>query len=99
MERRDKDLLNVAVIGAGLSGLAAARALSAAGLAQFAVLEARDRVGGRVLNGTVAKGFQVELGGTWVGPGQWAVIDLAQELGVALRPQFNKGDEIGRAHV
>ena len=92
MERKDKDLLDVAVIGAGFSGLTAARTLSAAGLARIAVLEARDRVGGRVFNGNVAKGFPVELGGTWVGPGQWAVIDLAQELGIALRPQYNKGD-------
>jgi monoamine oxidase len=92
MNHIDKDVLHVAVIGAGFSGLAAARALSAAGLARIAVLEARDRVGGRVFNGNVAKGFPVELGGTWVGPGQWAVIELAQELRVGLRPQFNKGD-------
>jgi monoamine oxidase len=88
----DKDVLDVAVVGAGFSGLAAARSLRATGLARIAVLEARDRVGGRVFNGHVAKGFPVELGGTWVGPGQWAVIDLAQELGIELRPQFNKGD-------
>ena len=49
-------------------------------------------MGGRVFNGAVAKGFPVELGGTWVGPGQWAVIDLAQELGIGLRPQYNTGD-------
>ena len=92
MNYTDTDVLHVAVVGAGFSGLAAARALRAAGLARIAVLEARDRVGGRVFNGHVAKGFPVELGGTWVGPGQWAVIDLAQELGIGLRPQFNKGD-------
>src|ERR1700730_9617033 len=92
MERKNKDLLDVAVIGAGFSGLTAARTLCAAGLARIAVLEARDRVGGRVFNGNVDKGFTVELGGTWVGPGQWAVIDLTQELGIALRPQYNKGD-------
>lgn len=86
------DVLDVAILGAGFSGLAGARALSQAGLGRFAVLEARDRVGGRVFNGNVAKGFPVELGGTWVGPGQWAVIDLAQELGIGLRPQYNRGD-------
>ena len=85
-------LLDVAVIGAGLSGLAAARVLRTAGLARIAVLEARDRVGGRIYNDHVANGFPVEMGGTWVGPGQWAVIDLAQELGIALRPQYNSGD-------
>jgi monoamine oxidase len=86
------DVLDVAVIGAGFSGLAAARALRAAGLARIAVLEARDRVGGRVFNDHVANRHPVEMGGTWIGHGQWAVIDLARELGVALRPQFNQGD-------
>src|SRR5215470_18226927 len=88
-----KDVLDVAVIGAGFSGLAAARVLSVAGLARIAVLEARDRVGGRVFNDHVAGGFPVEMGGTWCGPGQWAVIDLAEELGIALRPQYASGDE------
>jgi monoamine oxidase len=67
-------VLDVAILGAGFSGLAGARALSQAGLGRLAVFEARDRVGGRVFNGYVAKGFPVELGGTWVGPGHWAVI-------------------------
>src|SRR5215467_13678828 len=87
------DVLDIAVIGAGFSGLAAARALTEAGLARIAVLEARDRVGGRAFNDHVAGGFPVEMGGTWCGPGQWAVIDLAEELGIALRPQYARGDE------
>src|SRR5215467_13295641 len=86
------DVFDVVVIGAGFSGLAAARALSAAGLTRIAVLEARHRVGGRVFNDHVAKGFPVEMGGTWCGPGQWAIFDLAEELGVPLRPQYDKGD-------
>jgi monoamine oxidase len=83
---------DVAVIGAGLSGLAAARSLMQAGLDRIVVLEARDRVGGRVYNQTVGGDFPVPAGAAWVGPGQWAVIDLAQELGVALSQQFNTGD-------
>jgi len=90
--RDRKDVLDVVVIGAGFSGLAAARALSAAGLTRIAVLEARQRVGGRVFNDHVAKGFPVEMGGTWCGPGQWAILDLAEELGVALRLQYDRGD-------
>ena len=88
----NNDLLDVAVIGAGLSGLTAARVLSTDGPERIAVLEARDRVGGRIFNDHVANGFPVEMGGTWVGPGQSAVVDLAQELGIALRPQYNSGD-------
>lgn len=87
-----KDVLDVAVIGAGFSGLAAARALSTSGLIRIAVLEARDRVGGRVFNDHVANGFPVEMGGTWTGPGQWVLWDLAEELGIALRTQYYKGE-------
>src|SRR3546814_2357861 len=47
---------------------------------------------GRVYNQTIDKSYPAPAGGTWVGPGQWAVIDLAQELGVPLRPQYNTGD-------
>ena len=83
---------DVAIVGAGFSGLAAARALKQAGLEKIIVLEARDRVGGRVYNQTIAGNYPVPAGATWVGPGQWAVIDLAQELGVELAPQFNAGD-------
>ena len=56
------------VIGAGLSGLAAARRLTEGGAATV-VLEARDRVGGRTLSAEVA-GHTVDLGGQFVGPGQ-----------------------------
>ncbi len=52
------------VIGAGLAGLAAARELSDRGL-EVMVLEARDRIGGRVLTHR-AWGIPVELGATWI---------------------------------
>lgn len=62
---------DVAVIGAGPSGLMAARTLRRKGLT-VAVLEARDRVGGRTWNGKVAdaQGVEhfIELGGQWVSP-------------------------------
>ena len=63
--------VDVAVIGAGLAGLVAARDVAAAGLG-VTVLEARDRVGGRLLNAALpgADGEIVEAGGQWVGPGQ-----------------------------
>ena len=53
---------DVVVVGAGLAGLAAARALSARG-ASVVVLEARERVGGRVLNHEIGDGNVVEVGG------------------------------------
>jgi monoamine oxidase len=83
--------VDVAVVGAGLAGLTAARDLLAAGLSVL-VLEARDRVGGRLLNHTLEGGAVVELGGQWVGPTQDRVLALAEELGVGLFPTYVEGE-------
>jgi monoamine oxidase len=88
----DSDALEVAVVGAGLSGLMAARTLSQAGVKSLAVLEARDRVGGRTLNQDIGGGHVGEAGGTWVGPGQTAVLDLMRELGVQTFATYTSGD-------
>lgn len=83
------------VIGAGLSGLAAARALDAAGL-DVAVLEARDRVGGRTLNHSVGDGRDqvVEVGGQWVGPTQHEAMGLVRELGLETHPTHVEGKNL-----
>jgi monoamine oxidase len=83
--------VDVAVVGAGLAGLIAARDLLAAGLSVL-VLEARDRVGGRLLNHTLKGGAVVEVGGQWVGPTQDRVLALAEELGVGLYPTYEEGE-------
>ncbi len=64
MSSNDADVL---VVGAGLSGLVAARDLATAG-ASVLVLEARDRVGGRVLSTPASGGTTIDLGGQWIGP-------------------------------
>jgi monoamine oxidase len=83
--------VDVAVVGAGLAGLSAAHDLLAADLSVL-VLEARDRVGGRLLNHTLQNGAVVELGGQWVGPTQERVLALAEELGVGLFPTYVEGE-------
>src|ERR671920_2466316 len=83
--------VDIVVVGAGLAGLAAARDLLAAGLSVL-VLEARNRVGGRLLNHTLEGGAVVELGGQWVGPTQDRVLALAEELGVGLFPTYIEGE-------
>jgi monoamine oxidase len=84
---------DVVVVGAGLAGLVAGRDLMAAGRS-VAVLEARDRVGGRLLNVPIGDGQVVEVGGQWSGPGQDRVLALAAELGVATFPTHAEGDNL-----
>jgi monoamine oxidase len=87
---RDVDLV---VVGAGLAGLAAAREAVAAGCSVL-VLDARDRVGGRVLNEDIGGGQVVEVGGQWIGPTQDRMAALATELGVDTFPTWSEGEHV-----
>ncbi|MFF2082807.1 flavin monoamine oxidase family protein [Nocardia sp. NPDC058176] len=71
----------VVVIGAGLSGLVAARELRRQGV-EVVVLEADDRLGGRALSETTPLGSRVDLGGQWIGHDHHRITALAAELGV-----------------
>jgi monoamine oxidase len=81
--------VDVVVVGAGLAGLSAARAVAAQGRS-VVVLEARDRVGGRTLNYDLGEGKVVEIGGEFVGPTQNYTLGLAKELGVETYPAYQK---------
>src|SRR5690554_1516050 len=79
--RRGGDMLDCAIIGAGLAGLTAARDLVRRGL-DVVVVEARDRVGGRVENGVLDDGQYVELGGQWMGAGHDSIAELVEHHGL-----------------
>ncbi len=84
--------VDVIVIGAGLSGLVCATRLVAAG-ARVRVLEARDRVGGRLLGRRIGDGV-FDLGGQWWTAGQPRLAALADQLGVVRTPQFRDGASV-----
>ncbi len=87
-----RERADVVVVGAGFAGLTAARDLTRRGY-DVVVLEGRGRVGGRSHTAAVA-GLPVDLGGTFVGPTQEAVIALAAELGCPTTPTYHDGKNL-----
>ncbi|KAA1248474.1 flavin monoamine oxidase family protein [Mycobacterium simiae] len=85
-------IVDVVIVGAGFAGLAAARDLTRQGH-DVLVLEGRNRVGGRSLTGSVA-GLPADMGGTFVGPTQDALLALARELGVPTIPIYRDGKNL-----
>lgn len=79
--RRPHDGRRVIVVGAGVAGLAAAQTLTGAGAA-VTVIEARERVGGRIWT-SHALGVPVDLGASWIhGRNNNPIAQLATENGV-----------------
>jgi monoamine oxidase len=83
--------VRAAVVGAGLAGLTAAYELQRAGT-DVVVLEARDRVGGRVWSRRLENGAVVEMGAEFLLPGNTAIRELAERFGLGL---WDKGMRYG----
>ncbi|GLY13004.1 putative putrescine oxidase [Kineosporia sp. NBRC 101677] len=84
--------VDVVVVGAGVTGLTAATRLSRAGH-DVVVLEARDRIGGRLWTDTV-DGVRLELGGQWVSPDQSALLETLDELGLDTFERYREGESV-----
>lgn len=85
--------LDSIVVGAGISGLVAARRLQAAGQ-RVLVLEARDRVGGRTASREVGGGEVIDLGAMWIAPDQLRIRELLRELAIETFPTYNEGRNV-----
>lgn len=85
--------VDVVVVGAGISGLVAARRVARSGRSVL-VVEARDRVGGRVLNHHLHTGGTIEAGGAFVGPTQDHILRLADRLGIETFPEYATGKNV-----
>lgn len=82
---------DVVIIGAGIAGLVAARELTKNGK-DVIVVEARDRVGGRLLNHPIGDGKVVEVGGQWIGPTQDRIEALVAELKIDTFNTYTDGE-------
>ena len=91
----------IAIVGAGLSGLYAAYLLQQRGIKDFVLLEARDRLGGRIASAAASgqtapyakKLDRIDLGPTWFWPGyQHQLGQLVSDLGLESFEQFQTGD-------
>lgn len=83
---------DVLIVGAGLSGLCAARKLRQEGVS-VRIMEARDRVGGRIVSERIGEGV-FDLGAQWIGPDQKRIRRLVDELGLKTVSTRTKGRKV-----
>ena len=85
--------VDVCIVGAGYAGLTAARRLTQAGKS-VAVLEARDRIGGRIWTQKLTDGTPIDRGGGWLGPRHDAIFGLAAEVGASTYKTWTNGKSL-----
>ncbi len=83
-------IMHIAILGAGLAGLTAAYLLEKLNMT-VTVLEARNRIGGRIWTKKIAGDTPVEAGATWFGSQHRHLIALLEELGLQSFPQTTAG--------
>lgn len=84
-------MLDVAIVGGGVCGLALAHSLQARHV-DWRLFEARPRLGGRVLTATASSGTPLDLGPTWYWPAhQPSIARLVADLGLASFAQPDDG--------
>ncbi|RWS27061.1 amine oxidase [flavin-containing] B-like protein [Leptotrombidium deliense] len=88
----DTNKYDVIIIGAGVSGLCAAKLLKESGVNNLLVLEANDRVGGRTYTKRTPKVKWVDVGGAYVGPNQANIRRIAGDLGVEIYQLNTEGE-------
>lgn len=93
LTKKRNNVVDVLVVGAGFSGLYAAQLLQQAKLS-VAVLEARDRVGGRALSQHLANGTTIDLGAQWISPYQRRISALVQKYNLSKIMTHTEGDSI-----
>ena len=93
LDQLDQLECDVCVVGAGFAGLTAARRLSQGGQS-VVVLEARDRVGGRIWTEHLPDGTPIDRGGAWLAPKHDAAFGLAAEVGVSTYKTWVKGSHL-----
>ncbi len=93
MAPNKSSMADVIVVGAGFAGLVAARELVKRGVSAI-VVEARDRVGGRVMSVPIEGGHVLDVGGQWTGPGQDRIRALGEEMGVESFPTWPEGGHV-----
>ena len=82
----------VLIVGGGLSGLALADHLSQQGV-DFLLVEAHERLGGRILTKTLSGG-KFDLGPAWFWPGQPRLAELVRRFEIPIFEQYSTGDLI-----
>lgn len=83
----------VIIVGGGFSGIAAAKKLYESGVS-FQVLEAQERLGGRVFTKTISEGLYLDFGGQWIGPTQDRMYELCEEYEIDYFETYNQGKNI-----